>query len=56
VANRVRPRGKTDVQGRHFWPNETVDIYVHATVVKQLTVDERGRFTATIEIPLCAHP
>ena len=39
------------VKGRSFVPNETVDIYVHATLVKQVQVDGSGSFSTTIEIP-----
>jgi hypothetical protein len=47
---------RISVEGRHFWPNETVDIYVHATLVKQLAVDGRGHFRTTIEVPSGAPP
>jgi hypothetical protein len=44
------------VRGTRFWPNEMVDIYVHATMVATATADPRGGFTEVITVPSSAPP
>jgi hypothetical protein len=39
------------VEGSNFWPNETVDIHVHATLVDQVEADEHGSFSRVITVP-----
>jgi hypothetical protein len=39
------------VSGTSFYPDETVAIYVHATLVTQLRVNGEGAFSATIAVP-----
>lgn len=39
------------VTGESFWPNETIDIRVHATLVTQVPADGHGDFTVTITVP-----
>ena len=44
------------VSGTSFYPDETVAIYVHATLVTQTKVDGQGAFSATITVPKNAFP
>lgn len=44
------------VSGTSFYPDETVAIYVHATLVTQIKVDGQGAFSATITVPKNAFP
>lgn len=44
------------VSGRSFYPEETVAIYVHATLVTQVQADGDGAFSATIVVPKNAPP
>ena len=44
------------VSGTSFYPDETVAIYVHATLVTQIKVDDQGAFSATITVPKNALP
>jgi hypothetical protein len=39
------------VKGSNFWPNETVNIIVHATLVDQVEADETGDFSTVITVP-----
>jgi hypothetical protein len=48
--------GTVTVRGTGFWPKETVDIHVAATLVKQVEVDTNGSFKSTIVIPSSAPP
>jgi hypothetical protein len=45
-----------DAHGISFWPNETVDIYVHATMVQQVQADDKGEFQVSITVPSDAPP
>ncbi|MET3143541.1 UNVERIFIED_ORG: hypothetical protein ABIB13_003278 [Arthrobacter sp. UYEF2] len=44
------------VSGRNFYPDETVAIYLHATLVKQQKADGQGAFSTTIGVPKSAPP
>jgi hypothetical protein len=44
------------VTGSQFLANETVDIYVHASLVAQVPADKNGRFSAVITVPTSAPP
>lgn len=44
------------VSGKSFWPNETIDIWVHATLVKQVQADNNGAFTTEITVPSSVPP
>ena len=44
------------VSGTSFYPDETVAIYVHATLVTQIRVDGQGAFSVTITVPKNALP
>jgi UDP-N-acetylenolpyruvoylglucosamine reductase len=44
------------VSGSNFWPNETVDIRVQASLVDQVKADAQGAFSTTITIPSSAPP
>ena len=44
------------VSGTSFYPDETVAIYVHATLVTQIKVDGQGAFSAAITVPKNAFP
>jgi hypothetical protein len=44
------------VSGSKFWPNEMVDILVHATIVAQVNADEKGAFSTVITVPSSAPP
>jgi len=44
------------VSGTSFWPNETIDIWVHATLVKQVQADNNGAFTTEITVPASVPP
>jgi len=51
------PRGaRVTVYGSGFQPGETVDIFVHATLVGSATVDSSGKFTQQITIPQSVLP
>lgn len=50
-------KGKSvTVSGRNYYPDETVAIRVHATLVKQVKADGQGAFTTTIVVPNNAPP
>jgi hypothetical protein len=55
-----RPSAKTGetitVTGSQFWANETVEIRVHASLVKQVKADGSGAFSVEITIPNDAPP
>lgn len=42
------------VEGSNFWPNETVEIHVHATLVDQVEADGSGAFSDVITVPSSA--
>jgi len=44
------------ISGTNFYPNETVDIHLHATLVEQVEADGQGTFRVTIEVPNDAPP
>ena len=44
------------VAGTRFWPNEMVDILVHATLVAQVQADNNGAFSTVITVPTSAPP
>ncbi|QOD02654.1 hypothetical protein [Pseudarthrobacter sp. BIM B-2242] len=44
------------VSGRNFYPDETVAIYIHATLIKQEKADSQGAFSTTIIVPKDAPP
>jgi hypothetical protein len=44
------------VSGRNFYPNETVAIRLHATLIKQEVADGQGAFSTTIAVPKNAPP
>jgi hypothetical protein len=44
------------VSGRNFYPNETVAIRLHATLIKQEVADGQGTFSTTIAVPKNAPP
>ena len=44
------------VSGRSFFPDETIAIYLHATLVKQEKADGQGAFSTTIIVPKSAPP
>lgn len=44
------------VNGRNFYPEETVALYVHATLVTQVQADGNGAFSATVTVPTNAPP
>ncbi len=44
------------VSGRNFYPNETIAIYLHATLMKQEVADGQGAFSTTIAVPKTAPP
>jgi len=48
--------GHVTVKGSQFWPNEMVDIRVHATLVAQVPADANGEFSASITVPSSAPP
>jgi hypothetical protein len=54
--NSARKGEQVTVTGSHFWPNEVVDIRVHATIVAQVKADEKGAFSAAITVPSSAPP
>jgi hypothetical protein len=57
IAPRQAPAGANVlVSGTSFYPEETVAIYVHATLVTQIKVDGQGAFSATITVPKNALP
>jgi hypothetical protein len=44
------------VTGSNFWPNEMVDIVLHATIVAQVNADNKGAFSTVITVPSSAPP
>ena len=54
--NQARAGQSVLVTGTSFYPDETVAIYVHATLVTQIKVDGQGAFSATITVPKNALP
>lgn len=44
------------VKGRSYWPNETVEIVLHATTVKEVQADGNGAFQVSITVPDDAPP
>lgn len=44
------------VEGSNFWPNEMVDIHVHATLVDQVESNQAGAFSAVITMPSSVLP
>jgi hypothetical protein len=48
--------GILQVSGRNFYPDETVAIRLHATLVKQEQADGQGAFSTTIAVPKNAPP
>lgn len=55
-ANTARIGEHVTLRGAGFQPNETVEIRVHATLVKQVNADENGSFSTVITIPADAPP
>jgi hypothetical protein len=51
APNKARAGESVLVTGTSFYPEETVAIYVHATLVTQIKVDGQGAFSATIAVP-----
>jgi hypothetical protein len=51
TPSQARPGASILVSGTSFYPDETVAIYVHATLVTQVKVDGQGAFSATIAVP-----
>ncbi|WP_406636624.1 hypothetical protein [Pseudarthrobacter quantipunctorum] len=56
APNQARAGQSVLVSGTSFYPEETVAIYVHATLVTQIKVDGQGAFSATITVPKNALP
>jgi len=52
----ARKGEQVTVNGAQFWPNEMVNIRVHATLVSQVKADEKGAFSAVITVPSSAPP
>jgi hypothetical protein len=52
----ARPGQALSVTGRNFYPDETVAIYLHATLVRQEKTDGQGAFSTTIAVPKSAPP
>jgi hypothetical protein len=52
----ARKGEQVTVNGTQFWPNEMVNIRVHATLVSQVKADEKGAFSAVITVPSSAPP
>lgn len=48
--------GTVLVSGRNYYPNETIAIYLHATLITQVKADGEGVFTASIAVPKTAPP
>lgn len=44
------------VTGRNYYPNESVAIYLHATLCKQVQANNQGAFATTITVPKNAPP
>jgi hypothetical protein len=55
-SSSARVGEKVTVEGSNFWPNETVEIYVHATLVDQVEADDRGAFSDVITVPSSVPP
>ena len=45
-----------EVSGTNFYQNETVDIHLHASLVKQVQADSQGGFDTSIEVPTNSPP
>ncbi len=56
APNQARAGASVVVSGTSFYPDETVAIYVHATLVTQIKVDGQGAFSVTITVPRNALP
>jgi hypothetical protein len=52
----ARVGGILQVSGRNFYPDETIAIRLHATLVKQHKADGQGAFSTTIAVPKNAPP
>jgi hypothetical protein len=55
-ASTARKGEQVTVTGTRFWPNEMVDILVHATLVAQVQADKNGAFSTVITVPSSAPP
>lgn len=47
---------KVRVSGRNYYPDETVAIRLHATLITQVKADGEGAFTTTVAVPKNAPP
>ncbi|MFJ6357725.1 hypothetical protein [Pseudarthrobacter oxydans] len=56
APSQARAGASVVVSGTSFYPDETVAIYVHATLVTQIRVDGQGAFSVTITVPKNALP
>lgn len=53
---RARVGETIDVTGRNYYPNESVAIVLHATLIKQVQADSQGAFATTFTVPKNALP
>lgn len=44
------------VSGRNYYPNETIAVRLHATLITQVKADDEGAFSTTIAVPKNAPP
>jgi hypothetical protein len=44
------------VSGRNYYPNETIAVRLHATLITQVKADSEGAFSTTIAVPKNAPP
>ncbi len=52
----ARKGQKIVVTGSKFWPEEMVDVNIHASLVAQVKADGQGSFSATVTVPPDAPP
>ena len=52
----ARVGGTVHVSGRNYYPNETIAVRLHATLITQVKADGEGAFSTTIVVPKNAPP